>query len=74
MEQELEGIGVSATGGIDTVNGVVIGSADIFKTGKEAGLKTDGKNIPSSNSSFKRCQCGGSWRNVESCSRPSECY
>ena len=41
MEQELEGIGVSATGGIDTVNGVVIGSAGHIQNWEGSRIKDE---------------------------------
>lgn len=72
-EQGLAGIGVSATGGIDTVNGVVIGSAGHIQNWEGSRIKEEMEkmfHLPT-----ERCQCGGSWRNVDrSCSRPSECY
>ena len=40
-EQELAGIGVSATGGIDTVNGVVIGSAGHIQNWEGSRIKEE---------------------------------
>ena len=45
MEQELEGIGVSATGGIDTVNGVVIGSAGHIQNWEGSRIKDEMEKI-----------------------------
>lgn len=76
MEQELEGIGVSATGGIDTVNGVVIGSAGHIQNWEGSRIKDEMEKIfhlPTA--VLNDANAGGSWRNVDrSCSRPSECY
>ena len=71
-EQELAGIGVSATDGKWCCHRI---SRAYSKLGRKPDQRGDGKNVSSPDDGIERCQCGGSWRNVDrSCSRPSECY